>query len=145
MPGADVMKSRIAVLAALVAFAMPLVAQGGPPPGGMRAGGMMTAVPNVDTLAAQLTLTAEQKPKVAAAVTAFELATKDAREAMAKAQAGGDMQAMRSNPDFQKNMTTIRDARLKMTAEIKAAITQEQATKYDELYPQRMGRRPSGE
>lgn len=136
------MKSRFAVLTALVALAMPLAAQGGAP-GGMRPG-MMGAAPNVDTLAAQLTLTAEQKPKVAAAVAAYELATKDAREFMTKAQ-GGDMASMRDNPDFQKNMTTIRDARTKMVAEIKAAVTPEQGAKYDELYPQRMGRRPSGE
>lgn len=136
------MKSRFAVLAALLAFALPLAAQGGPP-GGMR-GGMMAAAPNIDSLTAQLSLTAEQKPKVAAAVTAFEVATKDARDFMTKAQAGGDMMSMRDNPDFQKNMTTIRDARTKMVTEIKAAITPEQAAKYDELYPQRM-RRPAGE
>ena len=35
---------------------------------------------------------------------------------------------------------TIRDARAKMGTEIKAAITPEQAAKYDELYPQRMRR-----
>lgn len=136
------MKSRFAVLAALVAFALPVSAQGGAP-GGMR--GMLTAVPNVDTLAAQLTLTAEQKPKVATAVTTFEVATKDAREFMTKLMAGGDMSAMRDNPDAQKHMTTIREARTKMATEIKAALTPEQVTKYDALYPQRMGRRPSGE
>ena len=135
------MKSRFAVLAVLVAFAMPLAAQGGAP-GGMRGGGMMAAVPHVDTLASQLTLTAEQQPKVAAAVAAFELATKDAREFMTKA--GGDMMSMRDNPEFQKHMTAIRDARTTMVTEIKAAITPEQAAKYDELYPSRM-RRPSGE
>lgn len=134
------MKSRFAALAAMVALAMPLAAQGGPPPGGMR--NMMNEVPNVDTLAAQLTLTAEQKPKVAAAVAAFEMSTKEARESLAKAMAGGDMASMRDNPDFQKNMTTIRDARTKMVTEIKAAVTAEQAAKYDQLYPER--RRPGG-
>ena len=133
------MKSRFAVLAAMVALAMPLAAQGGAP--GMR--NMMSAVPNVDSLAAQLTLTAEQKPKVAAAVTAFEVATKDAREFMTKAMSGGDMTAMRDNPDFQKNATIVREERTKMATAIKAALTPEQATKYDELYPMR--RRPSGE
>ena len=134
------MKFRLATLAAVLAFAMPLAAQGGAP-GGMR--GMMNAVPNVDTLATQLTLTAEQKPKVAAAVAAFEVATKDAREFMTKAMSGGDMAAMRDNPDAQKNMTTIRDERTKMVTAIKAALTPEQVAKYDELYPQR--RRPGAE
>ena len=134
------MKSRFAVLAAMVALAMPLAAQGGAP-NGMR--NMMGAVPNVDSLAAQLTLTAEQKPKVAAAVAAYEVSTKDARDFMTKSMSGGDMASMRDNPDFQKNMTTIRDARTKMATEIKAAVTPEQAAKYDELYPAR--RRPSGQ
>jgi Spy/CpxP family protein refolding chaperone len=111
----------------------------------MRGGMMMGAAPNVDSLAAQLTLTSEQRPKVAAAVAAYELSTKEASEFMAKAQAGGNMMSMRDNPDFQKHMTVIREARTKMAAEIKAAITPEQATKYDELYPQRMGRRPGGQ
>jgi Spy/CpxP family protein refolding chaperone len=133
------MKSRFAVLVAMVALAMPLAAQGGAP-GGMR--NMMSAVPNVDSLASQLTLTAEQKPKVAAAVTAFEVATKDAREFMTKAMSGGDMAAMRDNPDFQKNATIVRDERTKMATAIKAVLTPEQVTKYDALYPQR--RRPGG-
>lgn len=139
------MKSRFAVLTALVALALPLAAQGAGAPGGMRGGMMMGAAPNVDSLAAQLTLTSEQRPKVAAAVAAYELSTKEASEFMAKAQAGGNMMSMRDNPDFQKHMTVIREARTKMAAEIKAAITPEQATKYDELYPQRMGRRPGGQ
>lgn len=134
------MKSRFAVLAAMVALAMPLAAQGGAP-GGMR--NMMSAVPNVDSLASQLTLTAEQKPKVAAAVAAFEVATKDAREFMTKAMSGGDMASMRDNPDFQKNATIVRDERTKMATAIKAALTPEQVTKYDELYPMR--RRPGSE
>ena len=137
------MKSRFAVLAALVAFAMPLAAQGGAP-GGMRGPGMFAAVPNVDTLAAQLTLTAEQKPKVAAVVTAFEAATKESREFMTKAMSGGDMASMRDNPDFQKHAGIMRDARAKLATDIKAVITAEQGAKYDELYPQRM-RRPAGE
>ncbi len=134
------MKSRFGVLAMLVAFALPLSAQGGAP--GMR--NMMTAVPNVDSLTAQLSLTAEQKPKVATAVATFETSTKDAREFMTKAMADGGMATMRDNPDAQKHLTAIRDARTKMVTEIKAAITPEQAAKYDELYPQRM-RRPGGE
>jgi hypothetical protein len=134
------MKSRFALLTALVALAMPLAAQGGAP-GGMR--NMMSAVPNIDTLAAQLTLTAEQKPKVATAVATFETSTKDAREFMTKAMAGGDMAAMRDNADFQKNATIVRDARTKMVTEIKAALTPEQVAKYDELYPAR--RRPGGQ
>ena len=132
------MKSRFGMLAMLLALALPLAAQGGAP--GMR--NMMTAVPDVDTLAAQLTLTAEQKPKVATAVAGFESSTKDAREFMTKAMAGGGMASMRDNPDAQKHLTTIREARTKMVTEIKAALTTEQAARYDELYPQR--RRPGG-
>jgi hypothetical protein len=139
------MKARLTLAAAMVMLALPLAAQGGAAGGAPRGPGMgmMSAVPNVDTLAAQLTLTAEQKPKVAEAVAAFETATKDAREFMAKAQSAGGMQGMRDNPDFQKHMTTLRDARAKLATDIKAAVTAEQGAKYDELYPQR--RRPQGQ
>lgn len=133
------MKSRFALLAAMAVVALPLAAQGGQ----MR-GGMLGQAPNIDTLTAQLSLTADQKPKVALAVTTYETTTKDAREFLAKASAGGDMASMRENPDFQRHMTTIREARTTMVTAIKAAITTEQGAKYDELYPQR-GRRPGGE
>ncbi len=136
------MKIGMALVAALMAAA-PLAAQEGGM-GPMR-GGMMTAVPSVDTLEAQLSLTAEQKPKVAVAVETFERDTKDAREFLAKAMQSGGMQSMRDNPDAQKHMTALREARTKLATDIKAAITPEQAAKYDELYPQRMGgRRPGG-
>ncbi len=136
------MKVRFAMLASLALFAMPLAAQGGGQGMRMGGGGMM-AVPSADTLAAQLSLSADQKTKVAAVIKTYEESTKDARAAMAKAMEGGNMQAMRDNPDFQKNMTSIRDARTKMTADLKAIFNTEQAAKYDELYPQR-GRRPGG-
>jgi Spy/CpxP family protein refolding chaperone len=138
------MKARLAVLAAMAVVALPLAAQGGAG-SGMRGPGMgsMSAVPNIDTLATQLSLTAEQRPKVAAAITAFETSTKDAREFLAKAQAGGGMQGMRDNPDFQKHMTALREGRTKLATDIKAAVTAEQGAKYDELYPQR--RRPQGQ
>jgi Spy/CpxP family protein refolding chaperone len=131
------MKRRFALPALMLAFALPISAQG------MRSGGMMGAVPHIDTLTSQLTLTAEQKPKVAAAVTAYEVATKDAREFMSKAMASGGMQGMRDNPDAQKHMTTIREARTKLSTDIKAAVTPEQAAKYDELYAPR--RRQGGQ
>jgi len=134
------MKARLAVLAAMAVVALPLAAQGGTAGGPPRMGmGMMTAVPHIDTLTAQLSLTTEQKPKVAAAITAFENTTKDAREFLAKMQGEG-MQGMRDNPDAQKHLTTLRDARTKLATDIKAAVTAEQAAKYDELYPQRRPR-----
>ncbi len=135
------MKVRFAMLASLALFAMPLAAQGGGQ--GMRMGGGMMAMPSADTLATQLSLSADQKVKVAAVIKTYEESTKDARAAMSKAMEGGDMAAMRDNPDFQKNMTSIREARTKMTADIKAILTAEQSAKYDELYPAR-GRRPGG-
>lgn len=135
------MKARLAVLAAMAVVALPLAAQGGNAGGPPRMGmGMMTAVPHIDSLTAQLSLTAEQKPKVATAITAFETTTKDAREFLAKMQAQGGMQGMRDNPDAQKHLTTLREARTKLATDIKAAVTAEQAAKYDELYPQRRPR-----
>jgi Spy/CpxP family protein refolding chaperone len=134
------MKVRFALLASLAVLAAPLAAQGGQ---GMRmGGGMMGTPPSIDTLSAQLALTAEQKPKVEAALAAYTESTKDAREFMTKAMAGGGMAGMRDNPEAMKHLTTIREARTKLATDIKAAVTPEQAAKYDELYPQRMGRRP---
>jgi|SRR5690606_14062074 len=131
-------------LAAMVLAVAPAAAQGG---GQMRGGmGMMSAVPNLDTLEAQLSLTAEQKPKVAAAVATFEQDSKDAREFITKAMQSGGMQSMRDNPDAQKQMTALREARTKLATDIKAVLTPDQAARYDELYPQRMGgRRPGGQ
>jgi len=138
------MKARFALLASLAAFALPLAAQGGGQ--GMRGGGPggFMAIPSADTLAGQLSLSAEQKTKVAAAIKTYEESTKDARAAVQKMMESGGMGGMRDNPDAMKNMTTIREARTRMTTEIKAVLTQEQVAKYDELYPQRMGRRPGG-
>ncbi|HRP07632.1 MAG TPA: hypothetical protein PLL69_04010 [Gemmatimonadales bacterium] len=130
-------------LAAALLVAAPLAAQGGMGP--MR-GGMMTAVPNVDTLESQLSLTAEQKPKIAALVAEFEKSTRESREFITKAMESGGMQSMRDNPDAQKHFTALREARTRLAADIKAALTPGQASKYDELYPQRMGgRRPGGQ
>ncbi len=138
------MKARFALLASLAMFALPLAAQGGGQ--GMRGGGPggFMAVPSADTLTAQLSLSAEQQTKVAAVITKFETSTKDARAAMTKLMENGGMQGMRDNPDAMKNMTAIREARTKMTTDIKALLTPEQVAKYDELYPQRMGRRGGG-
>jgi hypothetical protein len=52
------------------------------------------------------------------------------------------MQGM-GDPDAQKHMTVMREARTKLATDIKAAVTPEQAAKYDELYPAR--RRPQGQ
>jgi Spy/CpxP family protein refolding chaperone len=143
------MKKSISMLAVALIMAAPLAAQGG----GMAAGrggmgmGAMTAVPNVDTLASQLSLTAEQKPKVAELVNAFATSTKGVRDWMAGLQASGGMAAMRDNPGAQDSLTKLRDARTKFAADLKGVLTQAQATKYDELYPTRpagMGR-PGGQ
>jgi hypothetical protein len=133
------MKVRFALMTALAFAAAPLAAQGAP-----RNASMMTAVPNVDSLKSQLSLTAEQAPKVAEVVKAFETSTKESRDFLAKAMEGGNMQALRDNPDAMKHSTTLRDARTKLATDLKALLTPAQVTKYDELYPARM-RRPQGE
>ncbi len=136
------MKARFALLASLAVFTLPLAAQGGGQ--GMRGGGMgFMAVPSADSLATQLSLSAEQKTKVVAVIKTYEESTKDARGAMAKMQESGNMASMRDNPDAMKNMTALREARTKMTADIKAILTPEQSAKYDELFPQRR-RGPAG-
>lgn len=133
------MKVRFAVLASLAVLAAPLAAQGG---GQMmrQGGGMMGAAPSIDTLSAQLGLTAEQKPVVEAALKAYGEATKDAQAFLAKLRESGTMQGMRDNPDAMKHMGTMREARAKLATDIKAAVTPEQAAKYDELYPQQRRR-----
>ncbi len=137
------MKARFALLATLAVFAAPLAAQGGGQ--GMRmGGGMMAAAPSLDSLTAQLVLTEEQQPKVAAVLKAYEESTKDAQAFVTKMRESGNMQGLRDNPDAMKHMTALRDARSKMTTDLKAILTTEQSAKYDELYPQRM-RRPGNE
>ena len=138
------MKARFALLASLAVFALPLAAQGGGQ--GMRGGGPggFMAVPSADTLTTQLSLSADQQAKVTAVIKTFETSTKDSRAFVAKMMENGGMQGMRDNPDAMKHMTSLREARTKMTADIKAILTKEQVAKYDELYPQRMGRRGGG-
>lgn len=133
------MKARFALMTALAFAAAPLAAQGGPPGGMMN----MFSVPNVDTLTAQLSLTAEQQPKIAELVKAFEVATKESRDFLTKAMEGGNMQALRDNPDAAAHMTKVRDARTKLVADMKLLFTPVQITRYDELNPVR--RRPQGE
>ena len=83
----------------------------------------------------------EQTPRlVTALVAAYDSTTKADREAVAKLMEAGDMQAMRGNPAMAK----VREARMKFTTDLKALLTADQVAKYDELYPQRMGRRPGG-
>lgn len=134
------MKARLAVLSTLVLLAAPLAAQGG----GMGAGRgnpmAMLSVPTAEVLTEQLALTAEQQPKVAALIAVYDSTTKTDREAVAKLMEAGDMQAMRGNPAMAK----VREARTTFTTELKALLTADQVAKYDELYPQRMGRRPGG-
>lgn len=138
------MKIRYALLATLALFATPLAAQGGGQ--GMRmGGGMMAAAPSLDSLTAQLTLTAEQQPKVAAVLKAHQESTKDAQAFLAKMRESGQMGAMRDNPEAMKHMTSLREARTKLVADLKAILTPEQSARYDELYPQQMRRRAGGQ
>lgn len=137
------MKVRYAVLASLAMFAAPIAAQGQGGQG-MRQG-MAAAAPTLDSLTAQLALTAEQQPKVAAVLEAYGASTKESQAFMTKMRESGDMASMRDNPDAMKHMTALRDARTTMTTDLKAILTAEQAAKYDALYPQRAGRRPGGE
>lgn len=135
------MKARLAVLSSLVLLAAPLAAQGGGMGPGRGGNPMaMLSVPTAEVLTEQLALTAEQQPKVAALVAAYDSTTKADREAVAKVMESGDMQAMRGNP----SMAKVREARTKFTTDLKALLTADQVAKYDELYPQRMGRRPGG-
>lgn len=134
------MKVRFALLGALTLAAAPLMAQGG---GAGAQGGMMSRfleVPSTDTLASQLGLSADQKTKVAALHDKYESSTKDARAEVAKAMASGDRAAMRGNPAIAK----IREARTTYTDGVKALLTADQKAKYDELYPERRGRRGGG-
>ena len=119
------MKVRFALLAGMAILAAPLAAQGGN--AGMRMGGGMTgAAPSIDSLRAQLALTAEQAPKVEAALAAYTASTKESQEFMAKMRESGNMQGMRDNPDAMKHMTTLREARTKLATDIKAVLTAEQ-------------------
>jgi Spy/CpxP family protein refolding chaperone len=134
-----VMKARLAVLSSLVLLAAPLAAQGGM--GAGRGNPMaMLSVPTTELLTEQLALSAEQQPKVAALIAAYDSTTVTDRAAVAKLIEAGDMQAMRGDP----SMARVREARTKFTTDLKAMLTAEQVAKYDELYPQRMGRRPGG-
>lgn len=127
------------MLAAVALVAAPLAAQGG----GMGSRGnpmAMLSVPTVDTLTRQLGLSADQQGKVKALVAAYDSTTATDRAAVSKVMAAGDMQALRGNPALGK----LREARSAFVAALKDVLTAAQATKYDELYPSRMGRRPRG-
>lgn len=140
------MKARSLLLASLVLVASPLAAQGGGQ-GGQRMGGgrgMMTALPPLDTLTAQLTLTAEQQPKVAELLATYTSSTKASQEFVTKLMADGGMAGMRDNPEAMAHLTALRQGREKFTTALKEILTAPQAARYDELYPQRMGRRPGG-
>jgi hypothetical protein len=142
------MKVRTAMLAAFAMIAAPLAAQGGGQAmrqGGGMAPGMMGAAPSIDTLTAQLALTAEQQPKVEVALKHYTESTKDAQAFLAKLRESGNMGGMRDNPDAMKHLGALREARTRLATDIKAAITPEQAAKYDELYPQQMRRRTGGQ
>lgn len=140
------MKKAISMLAVAVIMAAPLAAQGGGMGmgGGRGMGGGMMAVPNADSLSSQLSLSAEQKPKVAALVKNFETSTKSVRDWMTGLQASGGMAAMRDNPGAQDSLTKLRDARTKFTTDLKALLTPEQVAKYDQLYPAMRPRQGGG-
>jgi hypothetical protein len=140
------MKVRSLLLASLALVAAPLAAQGGGQ-GGQRMGGgrgMMTALPSLDTLTSQLSLTAEQQPKVGQLIADYNTSTKASQEFVSKMMAEGGMAGMRENTEAMAHLTALRQGREKFTAGLKALLTAAQAATYDELYPQRMGRRPGG-
>lgn len=140
------MKVRSLLLASLALVAAPLAAQGGGQAGQRMGGGrgMTAALPALDTLTAQLGLTAEQQPKVAELLANYGTSTKASQEFITKLQAEGGMASMRDNPEAMAHMTALRQGREKFTTELKALLTPAQVTTYDELYPQRPGRRPAG-
>jgi hypothetical protein len=140
------MKVRSLLLASLALTAAPLAAQGGGQ-GGQRAGGgrgMQAALPALDTLTAQLTLTEAQQPKVAELMASYTAATKQSQEFVTKMMAEGGMATMRDNPEAMAHMTALREGRAKFVTDLKAMLTAEQVATYDKLYPARQGRRPAG-
>lgn len=140
------MKVRSLLLASLALAAAPLAAQGGGQ-GAQRMGGgrgMMTALPTLDTLTAQLSLTAEQQPKVAELLATYQASTKASQEFVTKLMADGGMASMRDNPEAMAHMTALRQGRQKFATDLKVILTKDQVARYDELYPQRAGRRPAG-
>lgn len=108
----------------------PMLAQGGPGGGGGGRGAQMTPQQQLDTMTQQLSLTADQQPKVLAIL-------EDSQKKMADLRASGADPA-----DMRPKMMAIRQDQ---QTKIKAVLTADQKTKYDAMLAaqqQRMGGGP---
>ncbi len=120
------MRAAMVATCAAALTAAPAMAQGGG--GGGR--GMMTPDQQVERLDTALTLTADQKTSIKAI---FEASMKD--------QMALRQDTSLSDDDRRAKMTAMREAQ---TAKIKAVLTDEQKTKYDEMMKAQRQRGPGG-
>ena len=124
-------------LGALLAGGSPLLAQdtpnnppaGGPPAGGPPGGGMRgRGGPSIEMLTTNLSLTAEQVPKVKAVLD-------DQRTKMGE---------LRNETDQEARRTKMQELRKETTEKMKAILTPEQFAKYEKMMPGMRGNRPPG-
>jgi len=121
-------------LGALLAGGSSLLAQdappaGGPPAGGPPGGGMRgRGGPSIEMLTTNLSLTAEQVPKVKAVLD--EQRTK--------------MGELRNETDPAARRTKAQALRAETTAKMKEILTPEQFVKYQKMMPGMRGNRPPG-
>jgi Spy/CpxP family protein refolding chaperone len=97
---------------------------GGPPGGGQRGRGG----PSIEMLTTNLSLTADQIPKVKAALD-------EQRQKMGE---------LRNETDQQVRRTKMQALRTDMTAKMKEILTAEQFAKYEKMGPGTRGNRPPG-
>jgi len=97
---------------------------GGPPGGGQRGRGG----PSIETLTTNLSLTADQIPKVKAVLD-------EQRQKMGE---------LRNETDQQVRRTKMQALRTDMTAKMKEILTAEQFAKYEKMGPGMRGNRPPG-
>jgi len=97
---------------------------GGPPGGGQRGRGG----PSIEMLTTNLSLTADQIPKVKAALD-------EQRQKMGE---------LRNETDQQVRRTKMQALRTDMTAKMKEILTTEQFAKYEKMGPGMRGNRPPG-
>ncbi len=136
------MKSRFALMAMMVIAAAPLAAQGGGGGGGGGMGGMRMArgINNDSTMAAVLGLSADQHTKYKATLDAFNTANMSLSTYMRAQRTAGEAPSADS---------TAKQAalRTKLTADLKALLTADQAKLFDSVVaatPQRGGRGGGG-
>ena len=119
------MKSRFALLAMMVIAAAPLAAQGGGGGGGMGGRGGR-GIMNDSTMASLLNLTADQKTKYKATLDAYNTANMSLRTyMMAQRQAQAEVSA-----DSTAKQAAMR---AKVTADLKALLTPDQAKLFDSV------------